>query len=89
MKLKAVFVAAALILSGIAMNGLDRVHPFGNPENAGMDDYILAHALKDRSSENIVTSVVFDYRGFDALGEAAVLFGALCSVVMLFRKGGN
>ncbi len=89
MKLRAFFVAAALVLGGIAMTGLDRIHPFGDPGNAGMDDYYLSHALKDRSSENVVTSIVFDYRGFDTLGESAVLFTALCSVVMLFRKGGK
>ncbi len=89
MKLKAMFVAATLVLGGIAMTGLDNVHPFGQPGFVGMDDYFLNHALKDRSAENIVTSIVFDYRGFDTLGESAVLFTALCSVVALFRRGGN
>ncbi|GAB6280700.1 MAG: hypothetical protein STSR0007_07940 [Thermovirga sp.] len=36
---------------------------------------------------NVVTAIVFDYRGFDTLGEAAVLFTAVCSVLALFRKG--
>jgi len=30
---------------------------------------------------------VFDYRGFDTIGEAAVLFTALCSISVLFREG--
>ncbi len=89
MKLRALFVAAALVIGGIAMTGLDRIHPFGQPNAADMDEYYLVHALEDRSAENVVTSIVFDYRAFDTLGESAVLFTALCSVVALFRKGGN
>jgi multisubunit Na+/H+ antiporter MnhB subunit len=29
---------------------------------------------------------VFDYRGFDTLGEATVLFTAVAGVVMIFRR---
>jgi multisubunit Na+/H+ antiporter MnhB subunit len=54
-----------------------------------MDDYFLAHALLDRSAQNVVTSMVFDFRGFDTLGEAGVLFTALCSIGALFRDGGK
>ncbi|EFC92456.1 putative monovalent cation/H+ antiporter subunit B [Dethiosulfovibrio peptidovorans DSM 11002] len=87
MKLKALFIAATLVLGGILLSGLDAVHPFGVPGDVAMDEYFLDHAMEERSSENVVTSIVFDYRGFDTLGESAVLFTALCSVVMLFRKG--
>jgi multisubunit Na+/H+ antiporter MnhB subunit len=52
-----------------------------------MDDYYLENAQQERSVNNVVTSIVFDYRGFDTLGEAAVLFTAVCSVLALFRKG--
>ncbi len=86
---KTLFIAAALILGGIVWSVLDSVHPFGEPMKTPVDDYYIAHALKDRSSENIVTSLVFDYRGFDTIGEGAVLFTALCSVTALFRQGGK
>jgi multisubunit Na+/H+ antiporter MnhB subunit len=33
--------------------------------------------------------MVFDYRGFDTLGEAGVLFTALSSIGALFRDGGK
>ena len=52
-----------------------------------MDDHFIARALTERSSENVVTSIVFDYRGFDTIGEAAVLFTALCAITALFREG--
>ncbi|PIE53943.1 MAG: hypothetical protein CSA35_08630 [Dethiosulfovibrio peptidovorans] len=89
MRLKVLFVVAALVLGGMLLAGLDRIHPFGEPGETAMDRYFLEHAVPDRSSENVVTSIVFDYRGFDTIGESSVLFTALCSVVMLFRKRGR
>jgi len=84
---KTVFIVAALVLGGILFGALDSIHPYGEPASTVMDDYFINHALEDRSSENVVTSIVFDYRGFDTIGEAAVLFTAVCSVLSLFREG--
>jgi multisubunit Na+/H+ antiporter MnhB subunit len=86
---KTLFIVAALILSGLLFGALDSIHPFGEPGKVPMDEYFLHHALEDRSSENVVTSIVFDYRGFDTIGEAAVLFTAVCSVLALFREGAS
>lgn len=70
----ALLIAAALL-----------IHPFGYPPSQ-MDDYIIENAQKETGTNNVVTSVVFDYRGFDTLGEATILFTAVTGVVMLFRK---
>ncbi len=50
---------------------------------ATMDDYFLRNGQMETGSNNIVTSVVFDYRAFDTLGEAAVLFIVVTSITML------
>ena len=60
--------------------------PFGKPARTVMDDYFLAHAQDQAAANNVVTSVVFDFRGFDTLGEATVLFTAVLGVGMMFRK---
>ena len=44
-------------------------------------------ATPERHTANAVTAVVFDYRGFDTLGEEFILFGAVVGVVLLLRKG--
>ncbi len=80
---------AILVVAGTLWGALERVHPFGEPARAPMDDYYLQNAQEERAVNNIVTAIVFDYRGFDTLGEAAVLFTAVCSVLALFRKGGG
>lgn len=86
---KTIFIVAAIIVSGLLCGTFEGIHPFGVPQNTSMDDYFLTHALSDRSAQNVVTSLVFDFRGFDTLGEAAVLFTALCSIGALFRDGGK
>jgi multisubunit Na+/H+ antiporter MnhB subunit len=59
---------------------------FGQPAMADMDEYYLANGVAETGANNIVTSIVFDYRGFDTLGEATVLFAAVLGVGSLFRK---
>ena len=61
------------------------LRPFGRPYATTMDKYFITHAQSEDASNNVVASVVFDYRGLDTLGEATVLFAALSSIVLLFR----
>ena len=62
------------------------IHPFGNPDATDMDDNIIINAQNETGANNIVTSVVFDYRGFDTLGEATILFTAVAGVILIFRR---
>jgi len=70
------------------------LHPFGDFGEEGdkyylepkMDDYIIDNAQVETGANNAVTSVVFDYRGFDTLGEATVLFTAVAGVILVFRR---
>jgi multisubunit Na+/H+ antiporter MnhB subunit len=52
-----------------------------------VDEAYLSRAQAERSANNVVTAIVFDYRGFDTLGEGAVLFAAISAVSALFRGG--
>jgi len=62
------------------------MHPFGVLDESDMDDYIIENTQEETGANNAVTSVVFDYRGFDTLGEATVLFTAVAAVIMIFRR---
>jgi multisubunit Na+/H+ antiporter MnhB subunit len=73
-------VVVAFVVSGM----LRFIHPFGYPP-ADMDDYIIENAQEETASNNVVASVVFDYRGFDTLGEATILFTAVTGVLLLLR----
>ncbi len=62
------------------------LHPFGDPGEVQMDDHIIVHTQNETGTNNAVTSIVFDYRGFDTLGEATILFSAVAGVIMIFRR---
>ncbi|MCK5772647.1 MAG: hydrogenase [Thermoplasmata archaeon] len=58
----------------------------GSVERTAMDDFFLANSTSDETAtNNVVSAVVFDYRGFDTLGEATVLFAAVTGVMMALR----
>ena len=73
-------VAVFLIFGALFM------HPFGEPFDPEMDQYIIDQTQNQTGADNGVTSVVFDYRGFDTLGEATVLFTAVAGVIVIFRR---
>jgi multisubunit Na+/H+ antiporter MnhB subunit len=73
-------VAVFFVFSALLM------HPFGIPDESDMDDYIIDNTQEETGANNGVTSVVFDYRGFDTLGEATVLFTAVTGVIVVFRR---
>jgi multisubunit Na+/H+ antiporter MnhB subunit len=73
-------VVIAFVVSGMLLF----IHPFGYPPS-DMDDYIIENAQNQTASNNVVASVVFDYRGFDTLGEATILFTAVTGVLLLLR----
>ena len=62
------------------------IQPFGEVGDAEMDQHIIDNTQTETGANNGVTAVVFDYRGFDTLGEATVLFTAVAGVVLVFRR---
>ena len=77
--------ATIIILAGAFLYTAISI-PFGAPLKSDMDDYFIAHGQEQTGGNNIVTSIVFDYRGFDTLGEACVLFTAVMGVAIMFRN---
>jgi multisubunit Na+/H+ antiporter MnhB subunit len=61
----------------------------GEPENTQMDDYFIRNAQEQTGSNNVVASVVFDYRALDTLGEAVILFTAVMGISLIFTKRRN
>lgn len=56
-----------------------------NPTNNYVSSWYIENAIKDTGALNIVTSIILDYRGFDTLGEAVVLFLSTISVVSILK----
>ena len=81
----ALFCAILLALFG-GLWYIARDLSFAHPMKADLDEYFIQHGQEQTGANNIVTSIVFDFRGFDTLGEATVLFAAVLGVGMIFRK---
>ncbi len=92
--LGAVVLLAFLGLGILASRGLP---VFGSPivslVAASPSNRYLAEGMKETGSANIVTSIILDYRGYDTLGEATVLFASIVGALVILRgrarRGGN
>ena len=78
-------IMACIIFIAFIYATVSEIHPFGMPPSQ-MDDYFINNGQKETGANNIVTAILFDYRGLDTLGEATVLFTAVTGVYMLFTK---
>jgi multicomponent Na+:H+ antiporter subunit B len=54
-----------------------------------MADAYVNGAVEKTGSTNLVTGVVFDFRGYDTLGEATVLVTAVLGVLTILRIKGK
>ena len=79
------FLAFAVVFVFLFLSAM-YMHPFGEPDEKGMDDYFIENAQNETGANNVVTSVVFDYRGYDTLGDATVLFTAVTGVGLALRR---
>ncbi len=86
---KSIALGALLIFFGFLLVAIMNIHSFGYPTNTAMDDYFIRNGQEQTGANNIVTAIVFDYRGYDTIGEATVLFTAVAGVLLALRKGGE
>ena len=46
----------------------------------------VAQGLSKTGAANVVTAILLDFRGYDTLGEATVLFTSILGAVVILRK---
>ena len=81
----AVFLIGAAGLAALLGWGIAGLAPFG--DFAGAYGTLLPHVEpQGRHAANVVAGVVFDYRGFDTLGEELILFSSVMGVALLLRE---
>ena len=78
-----------LVAVVIFMNPLFlKLQAFGEPLMDVASKY-LTRGASETGSVNLVTSVILDYRAYDTLGEATVLFVAILGVATILRRRGK
>jgi len=76
--------AALGVLGAVLVVAVTGLEPFGHYPGPYGD--VLAKVVPDeRHTGQLVAATVFDYRGFDTLGEEMILFAAVCGCAALLR----
>jgi multisubunit Na+/H+ antiporter MnhB subunit len=87
-----VHAVLAVIIMGVLLHfftvSISPLDDFGNSTLRMADAYING-ATEKTGSANLVTGVVFDFRGYDTLGEATVLVTAVLGVIAILRIKGR
>lgn len=79
------FIAVFLMFAYFALKELPA---FGYPVMRVAKEYIRT-GLEKTGAANIVAAIILDFRGYDTLGEATVLFTAVMGVLAIVRKKGR
>ncbi|RLD18785.1 MAG: hypothetical protein DRI36_00570 [Caldiserica bacterium] len=81
----AVNIIFLLLFSIIFISVLKYMPEFGEISSK-VREFYLKEGFKKTGAANIVTSVILDFRGYDTLGEATVLFTSILGAVTLLRR---
>jgi multicomponent Na+:H+ antiporter subunit B len=79
------FGISGLVVGALLLWGLAGLQAFGD-FNGAYGQILNGVAGRERHVTNVVSAVVFDYRGFDTLGEEFILFAAVMGVALLLRE---
>jgi len=79
------FLIVFLIFGYICMKDLPQ---FGEPIMR-VARHFLDQGMRQTGATNLVASVILDYRAYDTLGEATILFTAVIGVLAVMRKVGR
>ncbi|MDP2941309.1 MAG: DUF4040 domain-containing protein [Candidatus Omnitrophota bacterium] len=80
-----VFIAVFLFAAYLALKDLPG---FGSPIMAVVKKY-LAEGKSQTGAVNLVTAVILDFRAYDTLGEATVLFTSVIGIMAVLRRPGR
>ena len=61
-------------------------YKYNTSDPDGVADIIVKTYLEQTQSANVVAAVVFDYRGFDTIGESFILLAAISGSFVILRN---
>jgi multisubunit Na+/H+ antiporter MnhB subunit len=85
------FLVAFVLIGGFTffyINAIDGLQLFGD-HTTRMSSVYIEKGVESTGSINLVTGVLLDFRGFDTLGEATILFTAAVGVLSVLRIRGK
>ncbi|RLE11533.1 hypothetical protein DRJ04_07890 [Candidatus Aerophobetes bacterium] len=77
-----------IVFAAFAFAALTYLPKFGYPVMKVAQEYVKK-GLEQTGSANLVTAVLLDFRAYDTLGEATVLFTAIMGAIVVLREVGR
>jgi len=71
-------ITVALVITVLEMPTFGEI---ANPSNNEVPARYVENSLEETGALNVIASIITDYRGFDTLGEATVLFVAIAAAL--------
>lgn len=88
--MKIAALLAVILAGGMLIYAGQDLPAFGDQKSPANQHPIVEYYINNSQSEsgvgNIVTAVLANYRGYDTLGETAVIFTAGMAVLLLLRR---
>jgi multicomponent Na+:H+ antiporter subunit B len=85
-------VVSSLIFFGLflvfAFLAVQELPPFGQPLMRVSKEY-LQTSLQKTGAANVVAAIILDFRGYDTLGEATVIFVSILGSFVILRRHGR
>lgn len=81
---------AALFTGAVIFYAAPHLPAVGDPHapaSKHVSPRYIEGSLEEMATPNMVTAVIADYRGFDTLGETAVIFTAGLAALMILSEG--
>ncbi len=85
---RVLFLCSALITGVLLFTAFTELPPYGTAIG-GYAKLIGLAGMPERHVTNITTSVNFDYRGLDTMGEEYILFASIAALALLLRRGSD
>lgn len=80
---------ASLLMGALLIYSTMDMPAWGDPNSPAsrhVSPRYLERSLEETGTPNVVTSILADYRGYDTLGEATVIFSAGMACILLLRR---
>ena len=85
-KIEAATLLLVFIFSVMLIYGAGGIHTYGDISGSAVAQQYLHNGSELTGSTNIVNSIVWDFRGFDTLGEEIVFFTGAIGVALVARN---
>lgn len=76
-----------LLMFFIIIIGVFATPSFSAWRNKDVSRYYMDNSLEKTGSSSVVSAIVWDFRGFDTMGEETVLFTATAGILTLMAVG--